>query len=124
MENGSAELARRDTRTKETVSFADLENIIPGLLESIQQEIFNRARAFRDDHITEVNSWDEFVETLETKGGFISAHWDGTSETEVAIKEKTKATIRCIPLDAKEEIGSCVLTGKPSTKRVLFAKAY
>ena len=97
---------------------------IAALLEEIQQNLFDRAKAHRDGHITKVDSWAEFVEVLENKGGFLSAHWDGTTETEVEIKEKTKATIRCIPLDAPDEPGACVLTGKPSKRRVLFAKAY
>jgi prolyl-tRNA synthetase len=94
------------------------------LLEDIQRNLFERAKAYRDAHITPADSWDEFEQILETKGGFISAHWDGTTETELAIKERTKATIRCIPVDGKAESGVCILTGKPSTRRVLFAKAY
>ena len=94
------------------------------LLSKIQADLYQRAFDFRDTHITEVDSWDEFVDVIENKTGFLSAHWDGTPETEEKIKEMTKATIRCIPLDRVEEAGSCVLTGKPSTGRVLFAKAY
>jgi prolyl-tRNA synthetase len=94
------------------------------LLEEIQQNLFNRAKQHRDDHITKVDDWDAFIEVLENKGGFVYAHWDGTTETELAIKEKTKATIRCIPLDDDVEAGACVLTGKPSVRRVLFAKSY
>jgi prolyl-tRNA synthetase len=90
----------------------------------MQQTIFNKARDYRDAHITEVNDFDTFKEVLKNKGGFIAAHWDGTAETEQKIKELTKATIRCIPLAGKEEQGTCVLTGKPSLRRVLFAKAY
>ena len=86
--------------------------------------MFNKAKTYRDEHITKVDSWDEFEKILEEKGGFISAHWDGTAETEEAIKEKTKATIRCIPLNAELENGKCILTGKPSKQRVLFARAY
>lgn len=124
MENGTVEVARRDTLTKEVVQIDGIENYIESLLDEIQTSIFEKARNFRDQSITEVNSWDEFKETLETKGGFLSAHWDGTGETEDKIKEETKATIRCIPLDQKLEDGVCVYTGKPSKGRVLFAKAY
>ena len=124
IENGTVELARRDTLTKEIVNQNELVNTIDKLLVEIQDGLFNKARNYRDEHITEVDTFDEFKAVLETKGGFISAHWDGTTETEDKIKELTKATIRVIPLDAKNEEGSCVFTGKPSTKRVLFAKAY
>lgn len=124
IENNSVELARRDTREKSVVSMTGLLEHIINLLDEIQQAMFNKARAFRDDHITEVNNWDDFVSVLENKGGFISAHWDGTAETEEKIKDKTKATIRCIPLDAVEEEGKCILTGAPSKQRVLFAQAY
>jgi prolyl-tRNA synthetase len=124
LESNVAEIARRDTKEKTSVSLEGIAAYIETLLENIQQSIFNKALSFRNEHITEVNSWDEFVATLENKGGFISAHWDGTPETEEAIKEKTKATIRCIPFNNKQENGTCVLSGKPSTQRVLFAKAY
>ncbi|CDS92588.1 MULTISPECIES: proline--tRNA ligase [Sphingobacterium] len=124
MQNGTVELARRDTQTKETVEQDGLGDRIERLLNEIQENIFKKALDYRDSHITEVNSYDEFKEVLETKAGFISCHWDGTVETEKLVKEETKATIRCIPLDAKEEAGICIFTGKPSTKRVLFAKAY
>ncbi|QQT24936.1 proline--tRNA ligase [Sphingobacterium spiritivorum] len=124
MQNGTVELARRDTQTKETVSQEGLSGLIEGLLDTIQQNIFQKALTFRDSHITEVNSYEEFKDVLENKGGFISCHWDGTVETEKRVKEETKATIRCVPLDAKEEEGVCIFTGKPSNKRVLFAKAY
>ena len=124
MQNGTVELARRDTQTKETVQQAGLPDRIAALLDEIQENIYNKALTFRDEHITEVNSYDEFKKVLEEKGGFISAHWDGTVETEKRVKEETKATIRCIPLDSKEEEGVCILTGKPSKQRVLFAKAY
>jgi prolyl-tRNA synthetase len=124
LEQNVVELARRDTKQKQSVSVDGLADYIENLLEEIQQNLFERARVYRDNHITEVNSWDEFVNVLETKGGFVSAHWDGTPETENLIKEKTKATIRCIPLDAKEEVGVCVLSGKSSKRRVLFAQAY
>ena len=94
------------------------------LLEDIQQNLFNRAKQYRDEHITKVDSWEEFEDVLENKTGFAYAHWDGTTETELAIKEKTKATIRCIPLDNDIEAGTCILTGQPSARRVLFAKSY
>jgi len=122
--NKTVELARRDTQTKETVSQEKLDSYIENLLNEIQDNLFTKASKFRNEHITEVDSFDAFKEILETKGGFLLAHWDGTPETEEQIKELTKATIRCIPLDRKEEAGSCVLTGKPSKGRVLFAKAY
>lgn len=124
MQNGTVELARRDTQTKETVQQAGLPDRIAALLDEIQENIYNKALTFRDEHITEVNSYDEFKKVLEEKSGFISAHWDGTVETEKRVKEETKATIRCIPLDSKEEEGVCIFTGKPSKQRVLFAKAY
>ena len=124
MENGTYEIARRDTLTKEVVSKEAALDYISGLLEDIQANLFNRALTYRDEHITEVNSFEEFKEVLETKGGFISAHWDGTPETEEKIKELTKATIRCIPLNRVAEEGKCVYTGAVSVGRVLFAKAY
>lgn len=124
LENNVAEIARRDTKEKNTVSLNGLSTYIQNLLEEIQQNIFNRAKQYRDEHITLANSWDEFVQLLDTKGGFIAAHWDGTGETEDKIKELTKATIRCIPLDNQAEEGVCILSGKPSAQRVLFARAY
>lgn len=124
IENNTVEIARRDTRAKTSISMENLSIQIIELLQQIQQDMFDRARKFRDENITPANSWNEFVELLSNKGGFISAHWDGTGETEEKIKELTKATIRCIPLDTSEEEGSCILTGKPSNKRVLFAQAY
>lgn len=124
MQNGTVELARRDIQTKETVSQEGLSNHIVTLLDEIQESIFQKALNFRDSHITEVNSYDEFKDVLENKGGFVSCHWDGTPETEKRVKEETKATTRCIPLDNKQEAGVCIFTGKPSTQRVLFAKAY
>ena len=124
MQNGTIEVARRDTLTKETVSQEGIAQYVANLLEEIQANIYKKALDYRNSMITEVNSWEEFVDVLENKGGFISAHWDGTVETEVAIKEATKATIRCIPLDAKPEEGKCVFSGKPSSCRVLFAKSY
>ena len=124
MQNGTIEVARRDTLTKETVSQEGIAQYVANLLEEIQANIFKKALDYRNSMITEVNTWEEFVDVLENKGGFISAHWDGTPETEVAIKEATKATIRCIPLDAKPEEGKCIFSGKPSSCRVLFAKSY
>ncbi len=124
LEKGTVELARRDTLTKQFVAKDEVVNTIETLLQEIQKDLHQKATQYRDDHITEVNSFDEFKEVLEKKGGFLSAHWDGTIETEQKIKELTKATIRCIPFDAKEEEGVCVYSGKPSKKRVLFAKAY
>ena len=124
LESGTVELARRDTKEKQIVSFDGIDETIEKLLEAIQTNIYQKALTYRDTHITEVNSYEEFKDVLETRTGFLSAHWDGSAETEDKIKEETKATIRCIPLDAKEESGVCIYTGKPSTKRVLFAKAY
>ncbi|WP_199119029.1 proline--tRNA ligase [Pedobacter sp. ASV28] len=124
MENATVELARRDTKEKFTISQEGLPEYIYNLLDEIQQNIFNKALKFRDEHVTEANSYEEFKELLETKTGFIAAHWDGTAETEKRIKEETKATIRCIPLDNKLEDGVCMVTGKPSIQRVLFARAY
>jgi prolyl-tRNA synthetase len=124
LQNNVAEVVRRDTRVKESISLDGLANHVVRLLDSIQNDMFNKAKSYRDAHTTNVDIWDEFEKILEEKGGFVSAHWDGTAETEDAIKEKTKATIRCIPLDAATENGKCILTGKPSTRRVLFARAY
>ena len=124
VQNESVEVARRDTKEKQVMSSIDLEHKIEHLLTQIQQNIYQKALDYRDAHIHTVNTWDEFLDALENKTGFVSAHWDGTTETEVKIKELTKATIRCIPLDNPQEQGTCVLTGKPSTQRVLFAKAY
>jgi len=124
LENGTLELARRDTLTKSIVKLSEIVATVIDSLDQIQNELFQKALKYRDNHITEVNDFDEFKKILETKNGFISAHWDGSSETENKIKDMTKATIRCIPLDNKVENGRCVLTGRPSTQRVLFAKAY
>jgi prolyl-tRNA synthetase len=124
MENQTVELARRDTREKQTVAQEGLETFIANLLEEIQDNIYKKAETFRAEHITEANTYEEFKSLLDDKTGFISAHWDGTSETEQKIKEETKATIRCIPLDNKLEDGICIYTGKPSIQRVLFARAY
>ncbi|SHH39333.1 proline--tRNA ligase [Flavobacterium defluvii] len=124
LENGTFEVARRDNLTKEVVSAEKIVEHVNNLLEQIQTDLFDRALNYRNTHITEVNNFEEFKQVLEGKGGFISAHWDGTAATEEKIKDLTKATIRCIPLDAVEEAGTCVFTGNPSSKRVLFAKAY
>ncbi|MCF6308303.1 MAG: proline--tRNA ligase [Flavobacteriaceae bacterium] len=124
VENGTLELARRDTLTKDSVSREEVVSVVVDLMSEIQKNLYVKAAGFREENTTEVNTYQEFKEVLETKGGFILAHWDGTVETEEQIKKETKATIRCIPLDAKEEEGSCVVTGKPSNKKVLFAKAY
>ena len=124
LENGTFEVARRDTLTKEVVSKDGIETYINGLLEQIQKDLFEKALNYRNTHITEVENFDEFKAVLDNEGGFVSAHWDGTAETEEKVKELTKATIRCIPLDRIEQTGSCVFTGKPSVGRVLFAKAY
>jgi prolyl-tRNA synthetase len=124
LENNVVEVARRDEQTKSTVSLDGIVGHIQSLLSEIQQHLFDKAKRFQQTHITRADSWAEFEQLLEEKGGFISAHWDGTSETEEAIKEKTKATIRCIPLENDQEEGVCILSGKPSIQRVLFARAY
>lgn len=124
LENGTFEVARRDTLSKEIVSKAEITTYVDDLLVQIQEDLFNKALSYRNTHITEVNSFEEFKTILDTKAGFVSAHWDGTAATEERIKELTKATIRCIPLGRLEETGSCVFTGNPSVGRVLFAKAY
>ena len=124
LQSGVAEVARRDTKEKASVALDGLASHIKNLLEEIQQNLYNRALAFREENTAKVDDWDEFVRLLDEKPGFLSAHWDGTAETEEAIKEKTKATIRCIPLNNQQEEGKCILTGKPSTQRVLFARAY
>lgn len=124
LENGTLEIARRDNLTKEVVSLEGVSDYVEQLLATIQKDMFNKALNYRNEHITKVDSYEEFKRVLEEKGGFISAHWDGTEEEEEQIKEETKATIRCIPLDAEEEEGVSLITGKPSKRRVLFAKAY
>jgi prolyl-tRNA synthetase len=124
LENNQVEVARRDTKEKTSISMDGLTESIQQLLATIQTNLFERARKYRDEHITEVNTWDEFVNVLDNKTGFVAAHWDGTPETEEKIKELTKATIRCIPLKNKQEAGTCILSGNPSTQRVLFARAY
>jgi len=120
----SIELARRDLKTKEVVSMDGLETRIKEMLDEIQSSLYNKAKTFLNQRTYTVDSWDEFIDVLENKQGFAYAHWDGTGETETKIKEMTKATIRCIPLENEEESGSCILTGAPSTQRVLFAKSY
>lgn len=123
--NNVIEVARRDTKEKQSVSLDGIADFVKNLLDDIQTNMFNRAKTFRDEHITKADNWDEFVKLLDEKGGFIFAHWDGTPETEEAIKEQTKATIRCIPIDGTGvEEGKCILSGQPSKQRVLFAKAY
>ena len=124
LENNTIELARRDTLEKTNVGFDTVADTVESLLETIQIEMLEKARAYRDSNIRKADNWEEFIDIIENKGGFVSAHWDGTSETEEQIKQKTKATIRCIPLDNTKEVGKCILTGKPSEQRVLFAKAY
>ena len=124
LENGTFEVARRDLLSKEIVAENSIIDHIENLLNDIQENLFTKAINHRAEHTTEVNSFEEFKEVLETKGGFLLAHWDGTPETEEKIKDLTKATIRCIPMDQPDEDGVCILTGKPSTKRVMFAKAY
>ncbi len=124
IENNVVELARRDTKEKKTVPAEGLATTIQALLEEIQQSIYSKALSFRDASIRQADNWADFVKLLDEKGGFVAAHWDGTGETEEKIKEMTKATIRCIPLNNTEEAGICILTGQPSTQRVLFARAY
>lgn len=124
LENGTLEIARRDTLEKQNISQDTVVEYVEKTLKEIQDNLYQKALQYRQTHITEVNSFEEFKEVLNTKGGFISAHWDGTSETEEKIKDLTKATIRCIPLNNKIEAGKCVFTGEKSTQRVLFAKAY
>ena len=124
MENNAVEVARRDTKEKSTYQVTDLDLKIEHLLDSIQQNIYNKALSFREASTWRADSFEEFVDILDNKGGFVLAHWDGTAETEQKIKDMTKATIRCIPLNNKQEAGKCILTGNPSTQRVLFARAY
>ena len=124
IENNTIEVARRDTLTKETIPIDNIEKHIPKLLEDIQANLHKKALDFREANTYKTDSWDEFKDILENKGGFVLAHWDGTAETEAAIKEEVKATIRCIPFDNPQENGKCIYSGKPSKERVLFARAY
>lgn len=124
LDNKVVEIARRDTKEKMTVSIDGIAFYIKTLLDEIQLHLFNKAKNYQQEHITKVDNWDDFIKTLDEKGGFVSAHWDGTGETEEKIKELAKATIRCIPFDNLQEDGKCILTGLPSKERVLFARAY
>lgn len=124
MEKNVVEVARRDTKEKNAIPMDGLASTVSVLLNDIQENIYNKAKAFRDNNIRKADTWEEFVKILDDKCGFVSAHWDGTAETEENIKEKTKATIRCIPLNNIQEEGKCILTGAPSKERVLFARAY
>ncbi len=124
LENNSVEVARRDTLSKEIIQFDQVADHVEGLMETIQKDLFTRAEKHREENTHKADTWDEFVDIIENKGGFVFAHWDGTAETEEQIKQETKATIRCIPLEGEEEDGKCIKTGKASKKRVIFAKAY
>jgi prolyl-tRNA synthetase len=124
LENGTVEVARRDVRTKEVVAMQGLAQHVQQLLDDIQKNLYTRALAFREEHTSTADTYDEFKSILEEKGGFVLAHWDGTAETEAVIKNETKATIRCIPLDQSDEEGVDMVTGKPSSGRVIFARAY
>jgi prolyl-tRNA synthetase len=124
LENGTIEIARRDTLGKETIKTDTAVKHITALLEDIQNNIFRKASEFKKENTRHVDTWNDFVNVLDNEGGFIMAHWDGNPETEEKIKEETKATIRCIPFDSPEEEGKCIYTGKPSKRRVLFARSY
>jgi prolyl-tRNA synthetase len=124
IENNTIEVARRDTLEKSTYQFTDIVSKIEHLLEHIQENLYQKAKTFTADNTFYANSWDEFKDIIEKKGGFVFAHWDGTPETEQKIKDETKATIRCIPLNNTLESGKCIYSGKPSTQKVIFAKAY
>ncbi len=124
LENNTIEVARRDTLEKTNVSFDEVANIVVGLMDTIQSDMLEKARKFRESNSHKADTWEEFEDIIKNKGGFVYAHWDGTAETEEQIKQKTKATIRCIPLNNKLKEGKCILTGNPSTQRVIFAKAY
>jgi prolyl-tRNA synthetase len=124
IENNTVEVARRDTLEKVTINVDSVDEYIPSLLEDIQKNIYNRALKFREENTYYTDDWDEFTDIIENRGGFVMAHFDGTRETEEEIKNRTKATVRCIPLDSPDEKGKCILTGKPSERRVLFARAY
>lgn len=124
LKNGTVEVARRDTLEKETLQISDLSTKVEHLLDQIQENLYQKAATFRDDHTHHANTWEEFKELVSKDAGFVHAHWDGTSETEQKIKEETKATIRCIPLNNTQEEGVCIYSGKPSSQKVIFAKAY
>jgi prolyl-tRNA synthetase len=124
LENNTIEVARRDTLTKETIPIDSVASFVPALLDDIQKNIYTKALNFRKENTYTVDNWQDFIARLDSTGGFILAHWDGTVETEEKIKEETKATIRCIPFDSPEEEGKCIYTGKPSKRRVLFARSY
>ena len=124
IENKTVEVARRDTLAKETIPVDSVIEYIPRLLNEIQENILNKAIRFKQENTFYIDKWEDFISTLDDKGGFIMAHWDGTAETEAKIKEETKATIRCIPFDSKEEEGKCIYSGKPSKRRVVFARSY
>ena len=124
LENKTVEVARRDTLEKDILHIEDIEIKVRNLLDQIQKKLYHKALSFREDNTHVADSWDEFKDIIENKGGFVLAHWDGTIETEEKIKEETKATIRTIPLKNKPENGRCIYTGKPSNQRVVFAKAY
>jgi prolyl-tRNA synthetase len=124
MENKTVEVARRDTLSKETIPVAGISDYVSKLLPDIQDNIYRKASEFKKENTFYIDTWDDFINTLDSNGGFILAHWDGTAETEEKIKEETKATIRCIPFDSPEEEGKCIYSGKPSGRRVLFARSY
>jgi len=124
IENGTVEVARRDTLEKRVIDISDIVTEIPILLDEIQRSLFEKSLTFREKHTYSVDTWNEFLDVIENKGGFAYAHWDGTSETEEKIKEKTKATVRIIPFHNPKEEGTCIFSGKPSSERVLFARAY
>jgi prolyl-tRNA synthetase len=124
IENSTVEIARRDTLKKETIPIGDTTGYVSDLLTDIQKNIYNKALEFRKKNTFYIDTWEDFVKTLDNQGGFILAHWDGTPETEEKIKEETKATISCIPFDSPEEEGKCIYSGKPSKRRVLFARSY
>jgi prolyl-tRNA synthetase len=124
LENNTIEIARRDSLQKEVVALEGVENKVEALLKDIQQRIYNKALDFRSENTTNVDNYKEFKKVLDTKGGFVLAHWDGSSETEAKIQEETKATIRCIPIDGVKEEGKCIYSGRPSKKRVVFARSY
>ena len=124
LENGTVEVARRDTLEKQTYPQENIGKVVKDLLKDIQENIYNKASKYRKEHTFSADTMEEFKDILDNKGGFVYAHWDGTTETELKIKDMTKATIRCIPIDNKQEEGKCILTGNPSTQRVLFARSY